>query len=315
MTSLLMVVLAALPVDALTPGGPAVLRGHTDAVTALAFSPDGGILASASRDTSIRLWSLETGVEKSALAGDTAATNAIAFSSDGATLATGTAELQVRLIDLATGSVKKVIAFPDAVMELAFSPDGSLLAVSGPSGLTTLFTVADGKARPLTLRGRSVKFSGDGKTLALGLPGGGITLVDSATGMTKKRIATPNHAPMVTFNADGSLLATWNSKERAIRLWSAESAKSLGELALAAVKDPFENSPATTISALALSQNGALAVSVSADLRLRVWDVAKKALLVSYPLERQGAVALSADGSLVAVADGARIKIWPTAKR
>lgn len=312
---LLFALLASLPVDPLAPGAPAVLRGHTDAVTALAFSPDGGTLASASRDTSIRLWSLESGAELSAMAGDKAATNAIAFSPDGATLATGTVELQVRLLDLATGATKRVIAFPDAVMDLAFSPGGTVLAVSGPSGLTTVFTVADGKARPFNLRGRSAKFSGDGKTLALGLPGGGIVLVDPANGKTKKSIATPSHAPMITFSADGTMLATWSGNDRAIHLWSAVTGKSLGELSLPAVKDPFENAPPTTLSALALSASGACVVSVSADLRLRVWDVAKKALRVSYPLQREGAVALTPDGSLVAVADGAQIKIWPTSKR
>ncbi len=312
MSSLLLALLVSLPVDPLAPGRPSVLRGHTDAVTALAFSPDGGTLASASRDASIRLWSLESGAEKSAIAGDKSATNAIAFSPDGTTLATGTVELQVRLLDLTTGAIKRVIAFPDAVMELAFSPDGTLVVVSGPSGLTTLFTVADGKQRPFNLRGRSAKFSGDGKTLALGLPGGGITLVDSATGKTKKSIATPNHAPMITFSADGKTLATWSAKDRAIRLWSAVTGKSLGALSLPAAKDPFENAPPTTLSALALSASGALAVSVSADLHLRVWDVEKKSVLVTYPLEREGAVALSPDASQVAVADGAQIKIWPT---
>ncbi len=303
--------LAALPVDPLMPGGPAVLRGHTDAVTALAFSPDGGSLASASRDTSIRFWSLETGAQKSALGGDKAATNAIAFSPDGKTLATGTVELQVRLLDLATGGVKKTFAFPDSVLELSFSPDGTLLAVSGPSGLTMLFTVADGKARPFNLRGRSAKFSGDGKTVALGLPGGGVDLADPTTGKLKKSIATPNHAPMVTFSADGSTLATWSPKDRAIHLWSAVTGKPLGELAPPAVKDPFENAPVATLAGLLLSANGTLAVSLGADLRLRVWDVAKKTLRVTYPVDRLGALALSPDASLVAVADGAQIKVWP----
>src|SRR5689334_5892137 len=62
--------------------------GHTDAVTAVAYSPDGTLAATASRDTTIKLWHLPDG----GLARTFWAKNAdfgIAFSPDGSLLASG----------------------------------------------------------------------------------------------------------------------------------------------------------------------------------------------------------------------------------
>jgi WD40 repeat protein len=67
------------------------LTGHTDAVTAIAFSPDGQLLASASADKTIRLWSPSTGKDLGAYNGQ----QSVAFSPDGSFLATGGKQISV----------------------------------------------------------------------------------------------------------------------------------------------------------------------------------------------------------------------------
>ena len=65
------------------------LQGHTDSVTALAFTPDGQRLARASADQTIRLWDLTRGQEVLTLHGHTDKVTALAFSPDGKHLASG----------------------------------------------------------------------------------------------------------------------------------------------------------------------------------------------------------------------------------
>jgi WD40 repeat protein len=58
-------------------------------VTAVAFSPDGQILASGSDDKTIKLWDLQTGVEIATLSGHDSYVQSVAFSPDGKTLVSG----------------------------------------------------------------------------------------------------------------------------------------------------------------------------------------------------------------------------------
>src|SRR5262249_31496481 len=71
-------------------GRPAgALRGHEGEVTAVTFSPDGALVASASWDATAKLWEPATGRECGVLRGHKGAITAVAFSPDGRLVATG----------------------------------------------------------------------------------------------------------------------------------------------------------------------------------------------------------------------------------
>ena len=74
------------------------LSGHTDAISQMAFSPDGRFIVTASYDKTVRIWNAETGeAVGTPLSGHTAVVHAIAFSPDGTRLASLGDDVTVRV--------------------------------------------------------------------------------------------------------------------------------------------------------------------------------------------------------------------------
>ena len=122
------------------------LKGHTDWVRAIAFSPDGTTLASASSDKTIRLWSLNTGEHQRTLTGHTDDVNAIAFSPDGTSLACNPDSTTIRIWNPHTDQHQNTLTgHKHRVFAVAYSPDGATLASASGDNTVRLWNPHTGQ--------------------------------------------------------------------------------------------------------------------------------------------------------------------------
>ena len=170
------------------------LRGeirHRGVVRALAFSPGGSLLATASSDGSLRLWNPSTrrAIEGSIGAESKNIVRSVAFSPDGRVLAAGGDEGVVRLWDTTTRAEigDEIAVRTGGVTSVAFSPDGHRLAIGGVNGTVRLWDVVtrhfiDDPTEDHTAGVSVVAFSPDGRLLATGADDGTVRFWDPRNG-------------------------------------------------------------------------------------------------------------------------------------
>jgi len=286
------------------------ITGHSDDVHCVAFSLDGRLIASASRDGSVKVWDASTGETLWTLAGHRGDVYGVAFSPDGKMLASAGDDTTVRLWQISTGRQKAVLrAHTRAVFNAVFSPDGRTLATAGKDQVIRLWDTAT-LDEELVLSGHIkdvefIAFSPNGQTLAsVGDERPGLLkLWDVASGCEKISVVADLHPMMcVAFSHDGATLAT-ASEGRTIKLWDAASG--VERLAL--------TGHAGSVESLAFSPNGQTLASASTDATVRLWDAASGGMTDTFRghLGRVRSVAFSSDGRTLASAGGDRtIKQW-----
>ncbi|KMK65746.1 c-type cytochrome [Puniceibacterium sp. IMCC21224] len=194
----------------LTTGTATQLEGHAGKVKALALSPDGATLASASWDGSIGIWSL-TGGATQFLRGHSGAVNDVVFSDDGTRLYSASADGSLRVWDVATGQeALRLVEHGFGINELALNDVAGWLAYGAVDGGTRVVDPVSGnELADLSLDRRPIlalAASNDGSLLAVGDGEGYIMVVDTATWRVLRDFRAAARGPVWTlaFSPDGA---------------------------------------------------------------------------------------------------------------
>ncbi len=252
-------------------------RAHTDMVWALAFSPDGGALATGSWDGTVKLWNVDSGALL--WSGRHAShVNCVAFTRDGTMLASSGIDAAVRIWDRQSGKELQTLPHPAPVTTLVWRPHGHFLATGNSVGAIRLWDVReDGPAIcGQTIQAHtdwvdSLAFSPEGNILASGSWDSTVKLWEVAfSGATREISATLMQTLMghtdrvgrVAWSPDGHTLAS-GSRDRTIRLWDAERASYRTAL----------QGHTASVHALAFTPDSRAILTAGEDGTLRVWDI------------------------------------------
>jgi WD40 repeat protein len=319
-----------LPVSCLATATPALtiqeplftMQGHSAAVTSVAFSPNGGLLASGSVDNTLRLWRSKEGLLLRTMRGHPFPVLAVDFSPNGTTLATGSTDGLVRTWELSSGLLQDSLSGHGGwVPALDYSPDGRELASGGDDFTVRFWRLADSQLIYTIDEAMSditdLSYSPDGELVAWTELDGSLRIwhIQSRAWMYTLRTGV-SAATSLAFSPDSAWIVSGYA-DGSMRVWSVQD----GSLHLTMPAH------AGAVSDLVISTQGDLLVSASADHNLKLWQVLRAEESTATPSPHitirpirlyightaaVNSVAISPQGDVIASgSDDATVRIWP----
>lgn len=278
---------------------------------ALAFSPDGQLLATGGEDNAIGLWQTRTGDLLRTLEGPTGSIRSVTFSPNGYLLAAGGEDKTIRLWQVDRGQLIYTQSMLNSYAEcLAFTPNGRLLASGGWGGAIDLWEVTEGYLQKVAALStgfvHSIAFSPDGQILAAGCYDGTVRLWNvSERRLIRTLEGYPNFVHSVTFSPDGQRLAAGGGSPT-ILVWRMRDGRLLDTL----------EGHTNFVHSVAFNHDGQLLASGSEDKTVRLWRVSDGSLLHVLHEHTSGvmAVAFSPDGHMLASGSrDTKLRLWQVA--
>jgi WD40 repeat protein len=292
------------------PGGPLlrVLEGHSDYVLGVAVTADGKRAVSASADTTLKVWNLETGRLLHTLENHSDFVNSVAVTADGRRAVSASRDMTVKVWNLETGSLMTTLEGNlGGVNGVAVSADGKR-AVSA-SGKTLRVWDLDGNRVLHILEGHSgwingVAITADGNLAVSASRDTTLKTWDLKTGHVLRTLEGHSHyVNGVAITPDGTL-AVSAAEDDTLKVWDLDAGHELCTL----------RGHSHAVRAVALTADRKRAVSGSNDKTLKVWNLHSCSVLDTLNGQAEFSdVALTADGGRAVSASGNSLIVWDLA--
>ncbi|MEH2254169.1 nSTAND1 domain-containing NTPase [Nostoc sp.] len=278
------------------------LEGHMSGVNSATFSPDRSLIASASADTTIKLWRPDGSLVKT-LSGHEDVVNSVSFSPDGQIIASASQDKTVKLWSREGQLLATLFGHQGVVNSVNFSPDGQIIASASTDKTVKLWS-RDNKLLK-TLQGHdgavlSVAWSPDGQTIASGSADKTVKLWSRDGKLLKTLQGHDDAVKSVAWSPDGKAIAS-ASLDQTIKLWNLEG-KLLRTL----------SGHSAGVTSVSFSRDGKTIASASTDETIKLWS-SEGVLLGTLKGHNNwvNSVSFSPDGRTLASASRDKtIKLW-----
>jgi WD40 repeat protein len=272
----------------LPAGFVAALKGHTETIYTVAFSPDGRCLLTGSFDRTLKLWNATTGKELKTLDGPQGHQQLVlsaAFSPDGRSIASGGSDNTAKIWENPVLDPLRPITRFGRVFIFAGSFGKDLLLVKPD-------TAVPAKNLPHANLVDAVAFNPAGSQLATGGHDGTVRIWNVGTGQQLREIkahTTPAVSPVycVAWTPDGKQVLS-GSLDRTMKLWDANSGTVVREFKGYKEKE-FEKGHRDGVFCSAISPDGKRIVSGSSDRTIKLWNLADGSVIRDFALPGTGA--------------------------
>eukprot|EP00736_Rhodelphis_marinus_P014369 Rmarinus@m.1200 len=285
------------------------LRGHQHVVHTAVFSADGKYLVSTSKDTTLRVWSVEEGTCCCTLEGHTDEVLSAALSPSGEIVVSSSSDKTIRIWDRETGECRNVLTGHSQSVEVAIyvprtdsivsaSSDRTLRLWDSKTGTCTaqflghtgwVFTVV------LSPNGKTVCSASEDKTLRLW----DVTATD---GSPKVLQGHTDEVWSVVFSPDGNWVLS-GSGDMTLKLWNADTGHCFRTL----------QGHYGFVWSAGFVADGTMIVSGSDDYTLRVWDVSTgkcQHILKGHSLQVRAVVVADDGRTVLSASSDGTVRVW-----